>query len=298
MTLSILEELILIYPNDKWNWKQLTMNPNVSFEFIKNNKNLPWDYNYISCNLSITEDIVLNNTDINWNYKYIYSNKNFSFKFIYDYFIKNNIHIDWYKLSSNPSINISDILQYPNLPWDTDGLSTNPSISINYILNEGKTKKWNLYLLSSNSCITEIDIYKNKLNWIYTSLSSNHNLPIKYVSDNITKDWNYYNLSSNPNITMNDIKKYPYINWDSIGLSLNSNLYLDFILDNLDIKWNFNLILKNRNFTMDILIDNPIYFNLTSDSISLNPNITYDYIKKYKRYINFNNLSNNNFNSI
>ena len=51
-------ELLILFPNKEWNYKLLSINPNITWEFVKNNPDKPWDYYWLSANKSITWEIV------------------------------------------------------------------------------------------------------------------------------------------------------------------------------------------------------------------------------------------------
>jgi hypothetical protein len=52
------------------------MNPNITFDIVKENPNMPWDWTYLSMNSNITWDIVKYNMDIIWDWSVISASPN------------------------------------------------------------------------------------------------------------------------------------------------------------------------------------------------------------------------------
>lgn len=164
------------------------------------------------------------------------------------------VDIDWNALSKNPKIMMETIDQYISYPWNDRFISANPNITSNYILNAGKSRKWFLPYVSSNSGITERDIYKNVLEWNYLNLSSNPNLPAKYVNDNLQYLWNLHSVSSNSNITPTDVESFHAIPWDYYGLSLNKNITTEYVISRSNKPWKKELLLINQAINSDSIL--------------------------------------------
>ena len=306
-----LQKIILKYPNKPWNGISLSINPCIDMEFIKKTPFIKWQPSLISCNPSITKYDIINNPSYPWDLRAICKNPNIDMEFIEQYFMnqENEIFIDWDALSMHPLITIQDIKKYKNKPWNFYFVSFNKNIFSNYILNEASDKNWNEIALSSNPGITETDIYKNKFNWVYNNLSSNVNLPLKYVIDNIDKPWNISYLSANEGVTINEIIEYKLIPWDYYnGVSINPNINWKFIESNLDKNWYWNNILIHKNISLDIIYSNKDLFTGSDHRINFkikdrefidllcsNPNITEEWVTQNIKYINWNKLSNNKF---
>ena len=48
-----IEKLLQLYPDKPWNWKELSRNPNITWEIVKANLNLPWNWGWLSFNPNI-----------------------------------------------------------------------------------------------------------------------------------------------------------------------------------------------------------------------------------------------------
>jgi hypothetical protein len=136
----------------KINYKYLSANSNITWDFIKNNIDKDWNYNYmVRHNKNITLDIVLNNPNLF---------KNISSK----------------DLSTIKSINWIDILNNPDINWNYNILSKNDNITFDIVLNN-LDKKWCFSNLSMNRNIT-YDIIRNnpQFDWSIEKYLLNPNL--------------------------------------------------------------------------------------------------------------------------
>src|SRR5690349_19235768 len=63
-------------PDKEWNYKWLSQNPNVTWEYIQANPDKPWDYTYLSGNPNITWEMVIANPGKLWSYFVLSENPN------------------------------------------------------------------------------------------------------------------------------------------------------------------------------------------------------------------------------
>lgn len=62
--------------NEPWDWKVLTNHPVITGDIIKNNKNLPWDYEILSMNINkIGWNFIEENLDKKWVWSDLCNNK-------------------------------------------------------------------------------------------------------------------------------------------------------------------------------------------------------------------------------
>ena len=154
----------------EWNWKELSINPNITIDIIERYPNKPWNWYWLSQNPNINIDIVERYTNKEWDWYWLSSNPNITMDIVERYPKK---PWNWYGLSKNSNISIDTIESNPNMPWDWSGLSLNPNITID-IVERYPNKPWNWVWLSKNPNIT-IDIIELNPNmpWDWCSLSSN-----------------------------------------------------------------------------------------------------------------------------
>lgn len=301
--MSAMESLLVEYPTAPWDWNAVSSNASVSFKFILEHPDLPWVPRYVSRNKSITESDVKSNLAFPWDYEILCENPNISFAFMNEFIIKPEVvkRINWQLISANPSVTMTDVKNYKTYAWDHQYLSANPNVTSNFILNEGSGIDWFRPFISSNSGITSKDIFKSTLktlfDWDYKNLSSNQNLPIVYVNDNLDKEWNYHEISCNASLV--DIEQYHQIAWDHHGLSLNQNITTSYIKAHPNIDWHLPSLLANSSLRFDSFDFEWILNNWKDSNRSIqtylcsNATITSNWIKKNKSSVDWKRLSAN-----
>jgi uncharacterized protein len=213
-----------------WNYGNLSANPNITWEIVKENPRQPWHYFSLSENPNITWEIVQANPKKPW---------------------------DYYKLSANPNITWEIVQANPQKQWEYFNLCTNPNITWE-IVQANPQIRWDYYYLSKNPNITwEIVQAHPEKNWSYQLLSANPNITWDIVRANPQKQWDYTKLSANPNITWEIVQANPQIRWAYHELSMNPNITWDIVQANPQIEWNYDWLGANPNITWDIIKANP-----------------------------------------
>jgi len=93
-----LQKLIEKYPDKPWNWRGISLNPNITWKFIETNQDKPWNWSYLSSNPNITMEIIEANPNKLW---------------------------DWACISMNPNITWEIIEANPDKPWNWLYISRN-----------------------------------------------------------------------------------------------------------------------------------------------------------------------------
>ena len=274
-----------------------------------------WDYYNLSKNPNLTEKFILKYPYQNWDIKYL---------------INNNKIIDFKALNKFKYLNGFIIKKYLNKLWDWEWLIENTNIYIEncipFNLIEKYSHKWDYYFLSKNLKLTEEFIlkYPNKY-WDIGYLIDNNKITnfkaltkFKYIDEDIINnysdkpwDWEWLNehiynvkqfkeyrfLNQDLSITEEFILKYPYKKWDIIKL-INNNKITNFkvlskfkninqyIIDNYPNKpWDWEWLIENTN----ICVEEYIPLNLIKKYLykwnyyflSKNSNLTEEFILKY-----------------
>jgi hypothetical protein len=309
--MSQLEILISLYPDKSWNWNYLSKNPKISWEFIKNNRELNWDWKSVCMNPNISFDIIFshpeykwdwailswredltlsiikNHLDINWDFNAISGVKDIEIDFVFKHIDKN---WNWYSISRE--VSIKDFENYTSISWNSDGLSNN------------------------NNITPDIVDRHPEISWNYFLLSSNHNFTIDYIYKNKEKDWNWKCISRI--INFDDYLKYKNLLPFQWSLVHNENIPIDYIIPNMPNhttkKFLYSSFYQRRKFTLEQVVkieetddfgnlsnneslDWTILLNLkykNSKTLISNPRLTMDIIEKYfPFYINYTYLSMN-----
>jgi len=286
-------ELIRIFNYYKFNfdYEYLTKNPNITFDIIDQNPHIHWRYHMLCENENISIQDTIDNLHYDW-YGNFGMNNNFSFDELLSLESMNDILNKHYKMyeicKSNTNITKSIIENYihdERVTFNIQGLSFNPNFNLNIVKQLEHIINWNYNHLLGNDSITENDI--------------------EYLIQN-KKITNFYNLHNNNSITFGFIKKYQHIlkkyhvfnNFYFKSRSININeLLKDKLSDKYLIapyhttiehikqypnkKWYWREISENPNIRL-IDIKNNMYFPWDINGLSLNPNITLDFMIEYK----------------
>lgn len=254
---SELEKILLYFPNQNWDFKYLSMNPNISLRFIENNPQFKWNYYYISEHPKLTPEFITKNKDKKWNSVQLASNKNLSIEYILNKIepkywsktkissnltltidiLKKYLHIDWHwhNLTLNPGISIDDISNNTNLPWGVQNLA--------YII------EWPYCIENKLSKHLKEDI--DKLN--KKSIDVPHNIEaLFYQNDN----FEIYNINRKGDLTLKLIKENIYFPWDFRVISDNTFDY-DYKVNKVNIikKWYKQIKLSQKLWAIaEILI--------------------------------------------
>lgn len=304
--MSSFEEVLLRFPDKNWDWRVVSSNPSVSFEFILKHPNLPWVPAYVSCNPSVSEADIMTNLSYPWVLERLCANPNISFTFFNNFIYKPEEvrRIDWAAISANPGITMLDVINNPKYLWSDRYLSANTNLTSNFILHEGKHRKWFAPSVCANRGITERDIFKSTIRsiveWDYRNLSANPNLPIAFVDANLHCDWNFHTISSNVSIT--DIHTFHKIPWDGYGLSINPNISFEYVMKHPALKWHAQTLLTNDAISIHMYQSNRAWFEqrLSTDnaiaSLSANASITKEWIENNENSVDWRRLSSNKMN--
>lgn len=227
--MNALEILLEKYPDKRWDWGCISINPNITQDFIKRYPDKPWiinnhkyitqtvndyldDYNtiklskndtwaIISQDLNITLNFIEKNIDMPFNWHFISQNPNITIDFIKKY---PNVQWNWRNISENKGILMDDIEMNIDMPWDWNwiGISCNPNLTTAFIEKYPDTNR------STNE------------RWNWDFISRNPNINIEYIEKNYAKDdaFKWVIISRSPSITIDFIEKnIDKINWGSLS---------------------------------------------------------------------------------
>lgn len=148
----------MIYkPNKPWVFGRISINKNLTQEFVKKHINENWRFDRL-CQMPIIDlKFVKEFPHIKWNYKYLASNPNISLDMlIHDRLFdstnesKQNDKFYMSMVTANRSISLDTIKSNPHiLKWNFNKRSLDPNLTWEYIHNNDNGT-WNFYLLSGN----------------------------------------------------------------------------------------------------------------------------------------------------
>ena len=177
----------------------------------------------------------------------------------------------WSRLSKYPYINSTIYLENPSYPWDIFYMFTNDNLHMNIediisyigedeIANLVKTKilrtkhyhRWKYFCGLSKVKLSIIRKYK-KLPWCFEGLSSNPNIDIEFIRENIDKNWFWVVLSLHRNITIEFVLENLDKSWGWSYLTSNPSIKLEDIISNKHLPWDYgNCGILDRNGEVDM----------------------------------------------
>lgn len=282
----MIDKLIISHFEDKIakfpiNWNNLSRNPKLRWEFIKNHLDKPWDWKVLTHHPAITLDIIKNNKNLPWDYSELFVNNKsiINSKEIenevsstsgvdWNFIIENiNKNWDWGRLSNHKiPINILKILINKNIglywhnltnKYSDDEISSN--ISMNWIWNnifeERSKERLEIFFQDINNIPEEIlekivnDIHYNQKIW--------NKIPWKLIIKYHDIYWNWEYFSNRNDLSLEYLIMFPKKEWNWKTLSKNPIITWDFVSSHTNYSWDYTYLSINENITFDIINKNP-----------------------------------------
>lgn len=315
-----------IFPKSTWDWDAISWNKNLKLEWILSYPYKKWNPIFIIKSYYFK----LSWLKILWSFKNIDINtKKICWEECY------NLQLSWVKkfpkykwsfvkLSYHPKFTFNWLDSYPNEKWDWRFLSSKCPLTIPILRKY--SHKWCMYNLGVNNSFS-IDWVKSfpDWNWTFEDITNFKNISLEVLKSFPKISWNYkeillrsqldkkliryitlkykskcwYYISRNKffNIDWVSPSNYHLCDWYH-GISNQDNLKIEWIKKYPLANWNIKKVIENKNI---IIEDFPILmklFKLEIIDFSLNPNLTLEFIEKYKHQLDFGKLSLNYFNGV
>lgn len=239
-------------------------------DLLKSNPDLPWKYEYISTNKTLNIEYVIENLDKDWDWSYICQNEGITVNELLNY--KNKIkNIDY--LSYREDITKDIIKEHKDIHWDVSGMDFDESFDLDflkYLKNErglNCSYRWyTLIKITVDDIINNPDIPCNNI-----SIAENNNLSvddcIQLYKKNIIIDLD--KLYGKNGISIKHIKENPDIKWDYYLFS--KFVKIEEIDENPDFPWDWTGVSVNKNLTIDFILKYKVnliikYVNVTNIS--------------------------------
>lgn len=271
----ISERLVEKYIDAPWNWGYMSVNPNITCEFVEKHLDKPWDWCWRSEHASL--NFILNHPDLTWNWERVASRK-----FVID-FIENGppLGTDWYPISR-----IRRHVLSKNGEWNWRKISFKENLAPG-LFDKYPDKPWNMAALTRLSTITCAFIDKHpERNWDWSILADKKDFTLEFVKRHLAKPFDWDCFSLNDNFTLDIIEKYKdkiCPQWALYNKNLTMEYYKklenDGVFDDAKPGSLYSLSI-NPGITMRD-IENNLDVEWSWNAIAQNPNITYEFIKKY-----------------
>ena len=139
MSKKIFMDMVKKYPDETWNYNDLSNNRYLDFEYldtildkVSGNSKVRHQLNmiFLSKHKRLTQEFVRKNKNLNWHMGILAKNPIITMDFV-----EHNPDMGWdsYKLCKNPSLSMEYIEQNPNLNWYPHRLSTNPALKPEFV---------------------------------------------------------------------------------------------------------------------------------------------------------------------
>jgi hypothetical protein len=263
-----LEELMKVFPADRWNIHSIFDNPNITMKIVRSYSpeeisNYSW---ILSTNPAITWEIVKSNPDIEWDHARLSRNSSITWEVVdanrFDD-AGNPILWSYDGLSANPNTTWERVMSMPDAPWDYGNLSANSSIPIDVVLaNPDKPgAEWDAMVLCCHTKEVSKLLANRKALCVNTSrhyemLSCNKNNTLDIVLANPDEWWNWGSLSWHDNITWEMLSSLDEV-WEHHTAIINANVTWKIIKDNPDRPWDFDFLAGNPNITAKFVVEHP-----------------------------------------
>ena len=259
---ELLTKINFVCPYIKWNYENLSVNNNISYQYVKNNKIQDWNWEKVSATKNIDiEDFK-------------------EWRFGVDCYLSLTDYLKYQPISINKFTELIKIIGNEYI-YLISIISANKNVDLDFYLHF-KDLNWDYYYLSESNHIEEIINYlENSTNQYLWNWGSSVGLMYETM----------YGISDNKKLSLEFIEKHiDKLNFDY--LSNNNNLNDNFIKKYKDRDWNIDKLIKNKNLSIDIIniLDNPKYI-WTENRIDLGfQYLKFDFndifINKYPNYKN------------
>jgi hypothetical protein len=128
-------QYVLDHPEMPWSWSALSNNPNATPELAAKHSQLPWHWDKVECKFQTTDlGRVLDISAFSWeavkdeedeavDWYWVSSHPSLTWQIV-----RENLHRpwDWSQISAAPFVNWRIVSENPDLPWDWRALAANP----------------------------------------------------------------------------------------------------------------------------------------------------------------------------
>lgn len=285
--LNDLTILLALFPEKTWNYQDLTMNSNISLDFIESHalpldkkttkdfKKIPWEYHLLVNNPNLTIQYIDKHYDKRWKHIYasirsVFVNREFFNNLSAKTMINNKDFSFDSVISINPNITWDIVRNNSDIKWNYDPLSANANITME-IIKAHPEIKWNYRFISRNPNITW-EMVKNNIGeeWDWDDLSEM--IPISIILNNINNNWDWRNVFGyNPSVTLESIIDKPFLKEYYENLLANPGITWENIQTHPEL---LKLLNDFPNYSLPELSKNP---NLNWKIIYTNTNIEWDF---------------------
>lgn len=293
LTIEMIEDYYLRRKGIMLDWEEISANPAITMEDVKAHPLWPWNLEGLSRNPNLTVDFVKEHSEENWNWTDISGNDKIVMELIELYPDKD---WDWEEVSWGDNLTIEFVKKHIDKPFDWTSISYNDDFITPEFVEENLEKPWNWNALTGNAKIT-MEYIDSHLDfpWSWKDVCRNNNLTAKFFKKHMHKITERTDFDFNPsyrfdgfeespnliNVTMELIKDISNLRVNWWSASLHFPIH--FIEENPDLPWDWYAISQNVSLTPDFIERNVgnVLRNWDWCGLSRNPAITMDFVEKH-----------------
>ena len=244
--------------NESWDWQVLTNHPVINVDIIKNNRNLPWDYSVLSKNINkIDWDFIRDNLDKNWVWSDLCINK---------------IPIDILKKLENKDCYLYSLNWYRLTDlYSDEEISSNMTFKWEWYKLVKDRNKESLEIIFKDIDNISEEILKEIIKRLCCDYQTYHKIPWNLIMKCHNHYWDWDLFSCRNDLSLDCLIKYPQKSWNWKRLSKNPIITWEFVSKHKKYPWDFEFLSNNLNITFDIINKNP-FNNWKLDVFQCNPN--------------------------
>lgn len=262
--------LLQLLPDKPWNYRDLSINPNLRVAYVIATPTLDWDYELLSSNECVSVADLSNHRLFTFDHRGLRSNPNVDPRLLLCNRLFGRCMCHMFDdahatmLSVNFKLTADDILHHPRASWSYYLLSCHPAITLNMMLAD-PNRGWNYHSAMLNPNITFDMIMEHRELFDETLrknlygcqfLSINRSVTIQNVLDHPQLPWNYSHLSRHVNITLQMMLDHPELPWEFDHASANPNITYEMMINHSNIKWCYKYLSLNPTLTYNIVMRN------------------------------------------
>lgn len=137
---------------------------------IQENPHLPWDWQGVSLNPNLTIDFIENNWDKNWCFDRLSNAECLNCCFLDRHLDKN---WNWKNISRSVYISVDILEKYSHFPWDFDEMSVNKNLNVD-IVCKYQRENWNWKKMSRNEFHHFLDLSPDSDYYMKRKVQSNN----------------------------------------------------------------------------------------------------------------------------
>jgi hypothetical protein len=223
-------DIIRQYSSLQWDFYLLSQNPGITMDMVEASPELPWNYAAVSANPNLTMDMLQRHPELPWDFKAVSFCPRLTMEVL---LLHHPIEWDFWRVTRNPAISLAALETHPQLPWHRGALCDNPNVTLAFVrAHSDWGSSWSWPNLSQNPGISVAEMLASPdLPWRWDWASSNPTLRAEQVLGCPEQGWHWGRLSRSSCVTLGLLRAFADRPWDWDYLTRHPNLAYAEILE-------------------------------------------------------------------